>query len=156
MVRIGGDFGGKDPSILHSDWTIMKNHAKIFADGHLRGDGGKIILWGTDAIGFYGCASLRGGAESGDGGFFEVSTRKDLSMGGMGMIAAFHGKPGKLFVDPADVTISNAPILDISNPNPVQPASGAEIANFPINTTGPQMGLLAYLAIGSVEIDTSN
>jgi hypothetical protein len=60
----------------------------VKADSLLDGDGGRVIVWANDITGFYGNISARGGINSGNGGFVEVSGKQDLIFDGTANLSA--------------------------------------------------------------------
>lgn len=107
-IRIGGDYqGGGDLPQAQRTW--IDERSSIYADALHMGDGGTVIVWATDATGFAGQISARGGADGGDGGFAEVSGKARLSMTGAVDLSAPQGETGVLLLDPFDVTISDDP-----------------------------------------------
>ncbi len=106
QVLIGGDYQGDNPEIANAKVTYVAPNAHIAADATLSGDGGKVILWGDTATGFYGFISAQGGATKGDGGFIEVSSPGYLAFNGLANAKAPFGKTGMLLLDPTTVMIS--------------------------------------------------
>ena len=105
-VRIGGDYQGKGtlPNALR---TFVSSDSVINADASLNGNGGRVILWADEMMGFYGSISARGGTSSGDGGFVEVSGKESLSFKGTVDTFAPNGNLGTLLLDPTDIIIAN-------------------------------------------------
>jgi filamentous hemagglutinin family protein len=67
-VLVGGDFQGKNPSIMNASRTYVSPEFSIKADALTNGDGGRVIVWSDEVTRFYGDISARGGALGGDGG----------------------------------------------------------------------------------------
>ena len=80
-----------------------------------RGNGGKVVLWSDSQTTFAGTILARGGAESGDGGFVEVSSHQLLNYSGTTDTRAPKGKVGTLLLDPFDVSIIPNPSRGIPN-----------------------------------------
>lgn len=108
LVRIGGDYQGEG-TIPNSDRTFVDANTTITADALNRGDGGRVIVWADEATQFLGAISAQGGAESGDGGFVEVSGKDQLSFDGSVDTRAANGVAGTLLLDPTNIIISNDP-----------------------------------------------
>ena len=72
-VLVGGDYQGQGTTPRASRTTVGPE-AAIHADAITSGNGGTVIIWADDATQFYGTVSARGGSESGNGGFVEVSS----------------------------------------------------------------------------------
>jgi filamentous hemagglutinin family protein len=105
-VRIGGDYQGKGtlPNALR---TFVSSDSVINANASLNGNGGRVILWADEMMGFYGSISARGGTSSGDGGFVEVSGKESLTFKGTVDTFAPNGNLGTLLLDPTDIIIAN-------------------------------------------------
>src|SRR6185503_17655402 len=80
--------------------------AQIRADAITSGDGGKVIVWADDATRAYGTISARGGAQSGNGGFVEVSGKNWLDFSAIVDTSSIRGAYGTLLLDPANVNIT--------------------------------------------------
>jgi len=146
-VLVGGDYQGNNPDIPNSQGVYLGKNARIDADATVMGDGGKIILWGDVANGFFGNVSAQGGKEGGDGGFVEVSSMGNLSFNGLASTLAAKGKVGKLLLDPTNVVISSAVDND-DTPGAVYAWTGPAVN---VNTTV----LNTQLTMGDVAISTS-
>jgi filamentous hemagglutinin family protein len=80
-VRIGGDYQGQG-TIPNALRTFVSSDSMINADALNQGDGGKVIVWADEATRFYGTVTARGGLQSGNGGFAEVSGKGFLDYAG--------------------------------------------------------------------------
>ncbi|MDP2761147.1 MAG: YDG domain-containing protein, partial [Sideroxyarcus sp.] len=107
-VLVGGDYQGKNPSVQNASATYGSPDASIKADAITSGNGGKVIVWADDVTRFGGNISARGGANSGDGGFVEISGKHYLDFGGMVDTRAPLGQAGTLLLDPDEIQIVNA------------------------------------------------
>jgi filamentous hemagglutinin family protein len=107
-VLVGGDYQGRNADVQNAYRTYFGPDATIKADAITAGDGGKVIVWADDATRAYGRISARGGSESGNGGFVEVSGKGWLDFAASVDTRAPNGLSGTLLLDPSDVTISNA------------------------------------------------
>ena len=105
-VLIGGDYKGQG-TVPNSQRTFISKDSVIKADALDRGNGGKVIAWADKTTGFYGQISARGGKNSGNGGFVEVSGKEDLAFRGNVDTSAINGNLGTLFLDPVNLTISS-------------------------------------------------
>ena len=103
-ILIGGDYQGQGNTLTATN-TGIANGAIIKADATENGDGGKVIVWADDSTAFYGDISAEGGANSGDGGFVEVSGKKTLVYNGEVSTRAANGEMGTLLLDPTDINI---------------------------------------------------
>jgi filamentous hemagglutinin family protein len=122
-VLIGGDWGGGHPnttlisnaSAKLENFTIatattvsVDARSTINASATGRGNGGKVILWSDSETTFAGTILARGGAQAGDGGFVETSSRGQLAFTGNVDTYAPRGTTGTLLLDPADYYIQNS------------------------------------------------
>ena len=105
-ILVGGDYQGVGDTPTASQ-TFVGPDAILQADAAASGDGGKIIVWADEATRFYGQASARGGEESGDGGFVEISGKHHLKFEGEVDTTAANGQTGTLLLDPDDIVIHN-------------------------------------------------
>jgi filamentous hemagglutinin family protein len=108
-VLVGGDFQGKNPDIQNASATYIGPNAMITADAVTSGDGGKVIVWSDEATRAYGTITAQGGAQSGDGGFVEISGKNYLEFAARVDTTAPSGATGTLLLDPTTTTISAAP-----------------------------------------------
>ncbi|MFF7057996.1 filamentous hemagglutinin N-terminal domain-containing protein [Achromobacter spanius] len=79
--------------------------ATLKADALVKGNGGNVTMWSNDATAFAGSLSARGGEQGGDGGFAEVSSKKNIGLTGSVDMRAPKGKTGLLLIDPTDLRI---------------------------------------------------
>jgi filamentous hemagglutinin family protein len=152
-VRVGGDYQGKNPGVRNANMTYFGSEASIRADATANGDGGKVIVWADDTTRFFGDISARGGAQSGDGGFVEVSGKRYLDFQGTANTSATYGRAGTLLLDPSDITIS----ADLT-PSGFSTTQTPFVADDSFIDTSSVLGvsvLEAALANGSVEVDAS-
>lgn len=172
-VFIGGGFQGKNPNFPNSRNISISPKARILADCHLNGDGGRVILWADEINDFAGTISARGGSESGNGGFVEVSSPKLLSYRGTSDLRSTKGSYGTLLLDPTNVSINTNPTtvgVVIANPSTIPPVATVDINNVDlvnqlnlssviISTAGagPSLGDIDVIAdIGTVPAWTAN
>ncbi|MEE2893662.1 MAG: filamentous hemagglutinin N-terminal domain-containing protein, partial [Pseudomonadota bacterium] len=105
-VLVGGDFRGEG-DVPRADRTFVGADAEIIADATERGNGGQVVVWGNTEIRYLGRISAQGGAEEGDGGFVELSTRDSFDIRGEVNTSAANGETGTLLIDPTDIYIVN-------------------------------------------------
>ncbi|MBM0743472.1 filamentous hemagglutinin N-terminal domain-containing protein [Phormidium sp. CLA17] len=101
-VLIGGDYQGKG-TVLNAQHTYVSPDSVIRVDAVQTGNGGRAIVWADDTTQFYGTISARGGLQSGNGGFVEVSGKQNLTFDGGVNVQAPTGVAGQLLLDPASV-----------------------------------------------------
>jgi CHAT domain-containing protein len=105
-VLIGGDYQGKG-TIPNSQTTFIDKNSQINADAVTNGNGGKVIVWSDQKTQFEGNITARGGSQSGNGGFAEVSGKQKLTYTGFTDLSASNGQTGNLLLDPDTFTIAN-------------------------------------------------
>ncbi len=103
---IGGDQHGGNPNVQNATYTYVAQGANIKADAIKSGDGGKVIVWSNETTQYYGGITAKGGAESGAGGFAEVSGKNNLTFRGVVDLSSITGDYGTLLLDPATITIT--------------------------------------------------
>jgi predicted chitinase len=122
-ILIGGDYQGVNsidsPSLANAESTFVDKHSKIDAGAKNNGNGGKVIIWADIDTDFRGDIKVRGGNQSGDGGFVEVSGKRDLNFVGNVDVDAPNGAIGSVLLDPEDIIINpdddNDATFDVSN-----------------------------------------
>jgi filamentous hemagglutinin family protein len=149
QILVGGNYQGKGPE-RNAHLTYADTGSILKADALRFGNGGKVIFWGDDAALFHGNISVQGGNLGGNGGFIETSGHYlDVAHANISTIAKF-GQNGNWLLDPADITISNAPT---SNPAPFNPNYVAD-NNSTVSTVNVT-DLTNALATGNVTIQTT-
>ncbi|MEH1865116.1 MAG: CHAT domain-containing protein [Nostoc sp.] len=152
-VLIGGDYQGKG-TLPNADQTYINSNSVINADSNLNGNGGRVIVWGDKTTGFLGNITARGGLNSGNGGFVEVSGKENLIYSGNTILSAKNGIVGNLLLDPTDINIiAIAPQpQDISLPVILQ---GTPPATFTIsqNALQSQDAAVTLQATNNIAID---
>ncbi|NJN72408.1 MAG: filamentous hemagglutinin N-terminal domain-containing protein, partial [Limnothrix sp. RL_2_0] len=109
-ILVGGDYlgSGDRPRALT---TFIDKNSVLNTSATNTGDGGKIIIWSDKKTDFDGSLYAKGGANIGNGGFAEISSKNilDIPAGWSQRInvGAVNGLAGKLLFDPNDITIVN-------------------------------------------------
>jgi hypothetical protein len=103
-VRIGGEYMGQGP-LPNAEVTFISEDSTIQANAVSEGDGGRIIVWSEQTTRAYGSMNARGGANSGNGGFVETSSRGFLDVTNAPDVAAPNGFGGTWLIDPRNITI---------------------------------------------------
>ncbi len=111
-VRIGGDYQGLG-NVPNAKRTFVSDDSVIAADALVDGDGGRIITWADEVTHFAGDVSATGGANTGNGGFVEISGSNSLTFRGWIDVGAAHGTPGEILFDPKNITIADGGIDDL-------------------------------------------
>jgi len=133
-VLIGGDYQGKG-TVPNASRSYVSSDSVINANSLLNGNGGRVIVWADQITGFYGNISARGGTNSGNGGFVEVSGKENLQFAGVVDTLAPNGQVGTLLLDPKNILIQAGgadPVLGNSlfgdNPTGTSIISGANLS----------------------------
>ncbi|WP_082680078.1 YDG domain-containing protein [Paucibacter sp. KCTC 42545] len=106
QIQVGGGWQGKDANVRNA--TSVQADASVLtkADAVDVGKGGEVVFWSDDKTQFAGNISVRGGAQSGDGGRAEVSGKQVLQYSGRTDARAAKGRTGDLLLDPSTLEIS--------------------------------------------------
>lgn len=152
-VLVGGDFKGGNAEVQNASRTYFGRDATIAADAVTGGDGGKVVVWSNDATRAYGSISARGGAQSGNGGFVEVSGRNWLDFAARVDTTAPNGTAGTLLLDPTDITISGAATSGGTCP-PAGPCF--DLVGDPSSANLNAADLIAALGTTNVTVSTSS
>ncbi|MBE9128907.1 MULTISPECIES: CHAT domain-containing protein [unclassified Coleofasciculus] len=112
-VLIGGDYQGEG-IIPNADITFVSEDSTIHADALTDGDGGRIIAWADQITRAYGTISARGGENSGNGGFVEISGKENLVFRGVADVGAANGTSGNILFDPKNITIADGGIDNVA------------------------------------------
>jgi len=153
-VRIGGDYQGKGtvPNALR---TFVSSDSLINGDALINGNGGRVIVWADEATRFYGTVTARGGVQSGNGGFAEVSGKGFLDYAGIADLSAVQGQFGSLLLDPENITVvagANNPAELAANDQFADPGPNNTINNGTINEATANVILQA---IGNITFDAT-
>ncbi|WP_434685119.1 hypothetical protein [Pseudanabaena minima] len=122
-ILVGGDYRGADPTglgiLVNAQFAFVDKYSIINANALTSGDGGKVIIWADADTDFRGNINARGGIETGDGGFVEVSGRQNLNFVGKVDVGAKNGKNGSILLDPTNIIVNadddDDSTFDISN-----------------------------------------
>jgi filamentous hemagglutinin family protein len=129
-LQVGGGFEGRGTT-HNAQRTWIATGARLRADALDEGDGGQVAIWADLRTDVHGLISARGGRLGGNGGFVETSGKQQLNMPGGGVdVSAPRGRAGRWLLDPADLTISNAPDTDpAAIATPFQPTADGWMLN---------------------------
>lgn len=136
-VLVGGDYKGQG-TLPNAEATYIAQGASVAADAITQGNGGKLIVWSDDVTRSYGALSARGGAQGGDGGFIETSSKNFLDVRGAPDASAPKGKGGTWLIDPRNINIKTgvtAGSFSGGDPSVFQPSSSiSTLLNTDLNT----------------------
>jgi len=107
-VMVGGDFHGTNPAIEDATAVYIGTDASIKADAIQHGTGGSVAVWSDNATRMYGTISAQGGAQGGNGGYVETSSKNYLDFEGLVNVKAPQGIAGTLLLDPYDIIIDTS------------------------------------------------
>jgi len=105
QIAVGND-GTANGTWARESVTVAES-ATLKADALKKGDGGRVTVLAEKTTRFAGKISAKGGAEGGDGGFAEVSSRDTIMLTGDVDLSAAKGKTGDLLIDPATLRITD-------------------------------------------------
>jgi len=97
--------GGK--ALAPAEWTLISDQAIVRANAIDTGNGGEIFIWSEEGTISHGSLSAKGGMKSGNGGFIEVSGKKQLDFNWNADLSSSMGTAGTLLLDPANIIISS-------------------------------------------------
>ncbi|MFZ0615605.1 MAG: filamentous hemagglutinin N-terminal domain-containing protein [Chthoniobacterales bacterium] len=128
-IFVGGDYqGGANPTNHYASGPLQNastlridKGAVMNADATVQGDGGVVINWADGTTISLGSVSVRGGPLGGNGGFVEVSGKRNLGFDGTVNVGAVKGTPGTVLFDPAQIQITSA--MDLSAYNLISTGS---------------------------------
>jgi filamentous hemagglutinin family protein len=156
-IRVGGDYQGKG-TVPNAKRTFVSADSFIRADAINTGDGGRILVWADERTSFLGQGSVKGGANSGNGGFAEVSGKDHLGFNGFVDVGATNGYVGTLFLDPQNITITNTPGAQLVNMALLATLGDTNnTQDFTINANSlqAQLGNISLQATNSITLEVS-
>ncbi|MDP1953540.1 MAG: filamentous hemagglutinin N-terminal domain-containing protein, partial [Polaromonas sp.] len=115
IVLVGGDYQGGNSAVQNATRTHVAAGSIIRADAIDQGNGGKVVVWADGDTRSAGGITARGGSNSGNGGFVEVSGKQYLDTRGTIDVTAPQGVGGNVLFDPQDIILSTA----VSSPSVV-------------------------------------
>lgn len=116
VIDAAGEVGdGGDIAITATGLSVTPGSKITSAAGSI-GSGGQVWLIAEDRLDFHGTVSAAGGELGGDGGFIDLSGKRDLLMDSLARqvdLSARLGRSGTLLYDPINISI----IAGTGNPN---------------------------------------
>jgi hypothetical protein len=109
-VLVGGGLHGADARLRNASQTVMQAGAQVSANATAQGDGGTVVLWSDLYTQAYGSIAARAGvlgvSSGGNGGFVEVSGKRNLAFHAkVDVTAGVGGLRGTLLLDPEVIRI---------------------------------------------------
>ncbi|MGE0874561.1 MAG: filamentous hemagglutinin N-terminal domain-containing protein [Burkholderiales bacterium] len=154
-ILVGGDYQGRNPEVPNAARSYVGKDVMLDADASAAGDGGKVVVWADEVTRYYGSASVRGGAQGGNGGLVEVSGKQALEFRGRAALEAPQGVAGTLLLDPLNITVqAGAGTLDGHLTPPADPTLAFGDASGVTGTL--DAAELAAFTSGTVELQADN
>ncbi len=110
IIHADGTTGNGGNVELRADNVVtLSADSLTTANAGTNGDGGEVVVYSPDTALFHDGAAIeaKGGTESGNGGFIEVSGKKHVEVFGQVDASADVGEPGTFLIDPTNVTIQD-------------------------------------------------
>jgi filamentous hemagglutinin family protein len=129
---IDGDGGGIN--LTASDVVALSSESITTANAGINGHGGDVIVYSPDTALFWPSAKIeaKGGMQSGDGGFIEISGKEHVEIFGLVDASASSGKTGSFLIDPYHLEISTDPTATGSWTGDVWTSNNANNSNLNI------------------------
>ncbi len=145
-IKVGGDYQGKG-ALAKAKKINVTEVAEIKANATKNGDGGKIFLWSEEHTVATAKFEAKGGAEGGNGGFVETSSKGTLYVDGASVnTLAPKGKVGTWLLDPDNINIKTTGV----SYTPL-PATGTSDVN--VSTINAALSNVALRANNSISIN---
>lgn len=109
-IDVSASTGGGTVVIGNGEQIDIGSGVRINADANKHGNGGTVSIKSDGTTRFEGYISARGGSDSGNGGFVEVSGG-NLQFAGSSDTSALNGTVGTLLLDPKDILIQQGGTL---------------------------------------------
>ncbi|NTV95388.1 MAG: filamentous hemagglutinin N-terminal domain-containing protein, partial [Thiobacillus sp.] len=154
-VLVGGNYQGQGPE-RNASMTYVAAGASIDASATGKGDGGTVVVWGTDSLRMDGAIRVRGGAEGGDGGFVETSSHGAFSVTRAPDMGASQGQGGLWLIDPIDLTIDNTADSEVYAGTPFAPAGEPATITWATIDGGLLTGDVVVTTVGTTGAGTGN
>jgi len=103
----GVDGDGGSINMTAGEVVALGSESLTTANAGENGDGGEVIVYSPDTALFWEGAKIeaKGGSESGDGGFIEISGKQNIEIWGLVDTTALHGATGIFLIDPYNLSI---------------------------------------------------
>lgn len=125
LLRVGGDFQGRDTGLREANSVRVEAGAGLSADS-LNGNAGTVVVWSNQDTIFVGDVSASARGAVGNGGMVEVSGKQFLYFDGNASVHSIGGSVGTVLFDPGDVVVGAAGPVPVSMfPDPIVPTVGS-------------------------------
>lgn len=106
----GSTGGGGDIALRADEMVVIGAESLTTANAGANGDGGEIIAYSPGMTMFRsgGVVEAKGGSESGNGGFFEISGKEYVEIQGQINLSAANGENGTFLIDPYNIIIDDS------------------------------------------------
>ena len=128
-IRIGGGFHGQEADLSNALSTTV-SASQIDVSSRLKGSAGTAVVWSEQRTELDSQIAARGGAQGGDGGMVEVSSRDMLAYLGNTDASAVQGRAGQLLLDPKNLDISAVSLLKVTGLVDPSPTAGEQFGVF--------------------------
>ena len=110
----GVDSDGGNITLTAADTVVLGQDSVTTANAGTNGDGGDVVVYSPDTALFRSGALVeaKGGAESGNGGFFDLSGKEYVEVMGDIDLTAANGGSGMFLIDPLDLWVVDLPTVD--------------------------------------------
>jgi len=127
----GTNSHGGNVTMTADEVVTLGSDSLTTANAGLNGNGGDVTVFSNDSALFWPDAKIeaKGGSESGDGGFVELSAEENVYAYGLVDTSAKNGTPGNFLIDPRDITIRDDNASD--GVTHTQDYDGSHEPNFP-------------------------
>jgi filamentous hemagglutinin family protein len=107
---------GGTVSLTSGDVTVLGSTSQTTANAGTNGNGGQVVVYSPGNAIFEDGARVeaKGGSQSGDGGFFELSGKQYVQIEGDIDLTATNGESGMFLIDPLDLWIVDDVTVDVS------------------------------------------
>jgi len=103
----GSESNGGSITLAAADTVVLGENSVTTANAGVSGDGGSVVVYSPDAALFQrgSLVEAKGGTETGDGGFFELSGKEYVDIAGQIDMTATNGKDGHFLIDPRNIKV---------------------------------------------------
>ncbi|MHC4500112.1 MAG: Ig-like domain-containing protein, partial [Planctomycetota bacterium] len=156
----GIDGDGGSVSLTSGDIAVLGSTSQTTANAGTNGNGGEVVVYSPGSAIFEDGARVeaKGGSESGNGGFFELSGKEYVEVVGDIDLTAANGKSGMFLIDPLDLTIVDVnPDLEPPEPEPEDGGFTGPGGEWQPSGTGSELDidiLEGYLGLADVTLST--